>query len=155
MKVGIAWQGGTQQSRRVARSLELARLAPVLKVPGCSFVELQYVDCADEIRAFEADSGVRIASWELIRRDYEEAAALVSALDLVISVCTAVIHLGGALGRPVWVMVPHGCEWRYGESGGGMPWYPSVRLVRQDRIGDWGGVIEKVADSLREKVLNP
>ena len=71
------------------------------------------------------------------------------------SVCTAVIHLGGALGRPVWVMVPHGCEWRYGESGGGMPWYPSVRLVRQDRIGDWGGVIEKVADSLREKVLNP
>lgn len=154
MKVGIAWQGGTQRSRRSARSLELARLAPVLKVPECRFVELQYMDCTDEIRAFEADTGVHIASWDLIRQDYDEAAALVCALDLVISVCTAVIHLGGALGRPVWVMVPYGCEWRYGESGSAMPWYPSVRLVRQDRIGEWGSVIETVADSLREKAQN-
>jgi ADP-heptose:LPS heptosyltransferase len=83
-----------------------------------------------------------------VRTDYEETAALVSALDLVISVCTAVIHLGGALGRPVWVMAPYSPEWRYGIAGEEMPWYPSVRVFRQAAFGEWDAVVERVAQSL-------
>jgi hypothetical protein len=150
LKVGISWQGGTQKSRRLARSLPLTRLLPILQTGNAQFVDVQYTDCRDEIEALHAGTGVRVHSWDIVRSDYAETAALVSALDLVISVCTAVIHLGGALGRPVWVMVPYGCEWRYGIAGEEMPWYPSVRLLRQTSIGEWDAVIDKVAHGLHE-----
>ena len=71
-----------------------------------------------------------------------------TALDLTVSVCTAVIHLNGALGRPVWVMVPSVPEWRYGREGESMPWYPSVRLFRQRSSNDWDDVFSAVARAL-------
>ena len=76
---------------------------------------------------------------------------MVSARDLVISVDTAAVHLGGALGRPVWVMVPYSPEWRYGIAGEKMPWYPSVMMFRQPRYGEWEPVIARVADRLRQR----
>ena len=75
---------------------------------------------------------------------------MVCAVDLVISVCTAVIHLSGALGRPVWIMAPFSPEWRYGIQGRTMPWYPSARLFRQPAYNAWEPVIADVAKSLRE-----
>jgi hypothetical protein len=68
----------------------------------------------------------------------------VCALDLTVSVCTAVIHLSGALGRPVWIMAPYSPEWRYGHTGEAMPWYPAARVVRQPRYGDWDSVIAEI-----------
>ena len=88
--------------------------------------------------------------WPEVRADFEQTAALVGALDLVISVCTAVIHLGGALGRPVWVMAPFSPEWRYGIAGEEMPWYPSVRVFRQANYGEWDAVIDQASQALRE-----
>jgi len=150
LKIGISWQGGTQKSRQPVRSLPLAKWLPILKAGNAQFVDLQYMDFSAELAALRASTGVEVHSWEQVRADYEETAALVSALDLVISVCTAVIHLGGALGRPVWVMAPFSPEWRYGITGEDMPWYPSVRVHRQPAYGNWDVVVENVARSLHE-----
>jgi hypothetical protein len=119
-----------------------------LRQTNAHFVDLQYTDCSAELAALRKGTGIQIHSWDTVRTDYEETAALVSALDLVISVCTAVIHLGGALGRPVWVMAPYSPEWRYGIAGQEMPWYPSVRVFRQAAFGEWDAVVEWVAQSL-------
>ena len=149
LKVGLSWRGGTRLSRSHLRSLTLEQLLPVLAVRGVRFVDLQYTDSARE-RADLADArGLQIVHWPTALADYDETAALVSALDLTLSVCTAVVHLAGALGRPVWVMTPYSPEWRYGHAGDSMPWYPSARLVRQRHYGEWGPVIDGVVADLR------
>ena len=78
-----------------------------------------------------------------------KTAALISALDLVITVCSTVVHLAGALGRPTWVLAPHAPAWRYLLAGREMPWYPSVVLYRQSSHGDWNGVLSTVASDLQ------
>ena len=147
-KVGISWQGGTYTTRAPLRSIPLAQWAPLLALNGIHFIDMQYTDCAVEIVLVERSLGVRIHRWDVAREDFEETAALVAALDLVVSVCTTVIHLAGALGKPVWVMTPFSPEWRYGYSGEAMPWYPSARLFRQPAYGQWQPVIADVAQSL-------
>ena len=82
--------------------------------------------------------------------DFAETAAALTALDLVITVDTAVAHLAGSLGRPVWVLVAKVPDWRWGETGSRSPWYPSVRLFRQSRAGVWDDVIAEVARALRD-----
>ena len=93
-----------------------------------------------------ATSTVRVHSWQEVCTDYEQTAAL----DLVISVCTPVIHQGGALGKTVWIMVPYSPEWRYGIAGEEMPWYSSVRVFRQVALDEWDVMIENVAQCLAE-----
>ncbi|MCC7484462.1 MAG: glycosyltransferase family protein [Burkholderiales bacterium] len=148
LKVGLSWRGGTELSRARLRSVELAALAPLVAVAGVRFVDLQYHDTAAERAAFSRATGLPLVHWEDALGDYDETAALVVALDLVVSVCTAIVHLAGALGRPAWVMTPYSPEWRYGQAGEDMPWYPSVRLVRQARRGEWGPVIAMLARDL-------
>lgn len=150
LKVGISWIGGVRQTRRALRSLPLATLGELLGTRGAQFVSLQYTQgAAEEAELLRAATGTAIHHWPEAIADYEETAALVCALDLVISVCTSIVHLGGALGRPVWVMAPYSPEWRYGFSGDAMPWYPSVRIFRQPRHGDWTPVIASVTERLR------
>lgn len=153
LKVGISWRGGTVYTNRNRRTLSLDTLHPVLALPGVHWVNLQYGERAAEIAGCKAAQGITVADWpEAIDGDYDETAALVSGLDLVISVCTSVIHLAGALGRPVWVMVPHAPEWRYGLEGETMPWYPTVRLLRQTEAGSWQAVIERVSEGLARRL---
>ena len=85
----------------------------------------------------------------MVDRAFALSKADEAGLDLVISVCTTLIHLGGALGKPVWVLTPYSPEWRYGIRGERMPWYPSVRLFRQPGFGVWEPVMQGVAKSLR------
>jgi Tfp pilus assembly protein PilF len=151
-KIGVSWRGGTAHTRSGMRSLQLAQLAPVFAVPGAHFVSLQFDAEAEEVAAFSASSGVPLTYFSAAMADYDQTAALVSSLDLVISVCTAVIHLGGALGTPVWVMAPKVPEWRYGLEGEAMPWYPGNRVLRQSEAGDWAGLIERVAARLADKL---
>jgi len=149
LKVGISWKGGTVYTHRRRRTLSLDKLLPLLSTPDVHWINLQYGDRSTEIAALKEQQGIGIVDWtEAIDGDYDETAALVGALDLVISVCTSVIHLGGALGRPVRVMVPFAPEWRYGLQGETMPWYPSVRLHRQSDPGDWESVIERIRNEL-------
>jgi len=149
LKVGISWRGGTAATRTSRRSIELERWLPVLRVPGARFVSLQYTREYDALAAFSRTHDVGVTAWPEAIESFEETAALMAALDLVISVCNTAVHLGGALGRPVWVMAPHSAEWRYGVSGEAMSWYPSVTMLRQGAPGDWEPVIATAAAKLR------
>ncbi len=155
LKVGISWRGGTVFTHRERRTLSLMTLLPVLSVPGVRWINLQYGKRDREIAELQETRGIDIVDWpEAIDGDYDETAALVGALDLVISVCTSVVHLTGALGRPAWVMTALVPEWRYGLGGSTMPWYPGVRLFRQVTQGDWASVISGIELELRRKILS-
>ena len=143
LKVGISWTGGVRKTRRALRSIPLAEWAPILKIPGTRFVSLQYTPGAAEQAA-----SAGVVHWPEAIEDLEHTAALACALDLVVSVCTSIVHLTGALGRPAWVLAPHAPEWRYGAAGETMIWYPSVRMFRQPAPGDWRAPIAAVAERL-------
>lgn len=148
LKIGISWRGGRYYTNQQSRSVELINLMPILRQQTASFISLQYTDCQVELEQIQRSYGIEIHHWQEAIDDYDETAALVSALDLVISVQTAIVHLSGALGKPVWVLVPTTAEWRYLAEGDRMPWYPSARLFRQPCPGDWGTVIERVCTEL-------
>jgi tetratricopeptide (TPR) repeat protein len=152
LKVGIGWKGGTRASRSVLRSMELKDLQPLFTLPGTHFVSLQYGKCQGELDAFARESGVAIDHWQADIDDIDAYAALISSLDVVLSVCSAVIHLGGALGRPSWVMAPLVPEWRYGREAESMIWYPSVRMFRQEKSSEWGKVIANVRRALQKQI---
>lgn len=148
LKVGIAWTGGSLKTRSTIRSLALAQWVPILRASGATFVNLQYIDSAGEIAELGLRHGLTVHHWPEALDDYDETVALVGALDLVICVTTAVSDLAGAMGKPVWVMLPASPEWRFQLEGETMPWYPSMRLFRQQRLHDWQTVIEQVAGEL-------
>ena len=150
--IGISWRGGVTSTRRPLRSMQLSELRPLVQRKDAVFVSLQYGECHAEIEALLRSAGVRVHHWQEAIDDYDETAALVTALDLVISVQTAVVHLAGALGKPAWVLVPAVAEWRYLQSGDSMPWYPSLRLFRQQQAGQWQPVIAEVAVELARLV---
>lgn len=144
LKVGFSWRGGTIHTRNKLRSLGITQLLPLLGLSGVQFVSLQYGDCQNELSSFSSSHGFVVNHWPDAVDDIDEAAALVCALDLTISVQTAVVHLCGALGRPVWAMVPAVAEWRYQCSGETSPWYPSLRIFRQSTLGQWHDVIDRI-----------
>lgn len=151
LKVGISWRGGTTLSWKSKRSVTLEQLRPLLSVRGVQFVNLQYDATPEELEEFAAGSGISITHWPEAIANYEDTAALVCAVDLVISVCTAVVHLSGALGQTAWVMAPFVAEWRYGREGPDMIWYPSVRMFRQQKADAWAPVIGDVRRALQKR----
>ena len=100
----------------------------------------------EQDRAIFASSGITDFGADLT--DFLETAALIANLDLVISVDTAVAHLAGAMGKPAWILLKQRADWRWGEGSSESPWYPTARLVRQARQGDWAGVMTNVAEAL-------
>ncbi len=123
---------------------------PIFAVEGIQFIDIQYDSTGESCDVFCKTTGITISHWQDALDNYDETAALISALDLVVSVCTAVVHLGGALGKPVWVLALFSPEWRYMACGEAMPWYPSVRVFRQPCRDEWSLVIAKVAQELLE-----
>ncbi len=148
LKVGIAWRGGVPRTRQAMRSIPLAQWLPLLKNKDVQFVSLQHGSCAEELNAMATENNVRIAHWQKAVDDCDETAALIAALDVVITVCGSVVHLAGALGKTTWVLVPTCPEWRYLDSGGEMPWYPAVRLFRQSVAGAWQGPFADIMQRL-------
>ena len=148
MKVGIVWAGSPLHKNDRIRSIELERLAPLLDVPGVSWHALQVGRHAGDLARLPAPLKDRVADLSADLGDFAETAAAIMSLDLVITVDTAVAHLAGALGRPVWIMLPFDPDFRWLLERGDSPWYPSARLVRQDAPGDWAGVIAKVRATL-------
>lgn len=151
-KIGISWRGGMQSTRRALRSIDLAALSSLFGISRAHFIDLQYGDSSEERARLSAQSGHVLHSWPEMLGDLDELAALVAELDLVISVCTAVIHLAGALGRDVWVLVPSVPEWRYQAQGTRMPWYPSLRMFRQREGEDWSAVLNEVSQALHTRL---
>jgi tetratricopeptide (TPR) repeat protein len=147
-KIGLSWRGGVGYTGKTRRSLSLEQLLPVLRLPGIQFVNLQYTDVREEISKLKDRHSLVVHHWQEAIDDYDQTAALVCALDGVLTVCTAIVHLSGALGQRALVMVPYGADWRYGGAGERMAWYPSVRLVRQGRVGEWSDVLGEVSARL-------
>lgn len=143
--IGLSWVGGTSKTGRARRSMTLEDWLPLLKLPGMRFVSLQYTDCRAELAWLREAHGIEVAHWQEAIDDYDETAALVTALDAVASVCTAVVHLAGALDRPTQVAVPWWPAWPFMLEGEELPWYPSVRLARQTQPGEWRAPVERIS----------
>ena len=148
-RIGLAWSGTTLVPRHALRSIRLAQLAPLFSVEGPTFFSLQKGEGASQLR--ELNTPVLDFMDEC--RDLLDTAVLVEELDLVISIDTAVAHLAGALGKPVWLLTRFESDWRWMLAREDSPWYPTVRIFRQRRPGDWDEVVQRVAAALR--VLEP
>jgi uncharacterized protein (TIGR03032 family) len=159
LRVGIAWAGSPTQGNDRNRSAALADFAPLFEVPGVEWHSLQVGEKAEEIRGkSSAISGQRsavggqqvdIRDWRAEIKDWADTAAVVSQLDLVISVDTGVVHLAGALGVPTWVLLCYAPDWRWLLDRSDSPWYPRSRLFRQPRLKDWASVMVEAAAALR------
>ncbi|HXE56261.1 MAG TPA: tetratricopeptide repeat protein [Tepidisphaeraceae bacterium] len=148
LKVGLVWAGsGTHKNDR-RRSLALADLAPLAQVPGVRFVSLQKGPAAQQMRP--PPNELALLDWTESLGDLADTAALIGSLDLVITVDTAVAHLAGALAKPVWVLLPFSPDWRWMLERADSPWYPTMRLFRQPRPGDWRSVLGEIQARLRD-----
>ena len=145
-KIGLVWAGSPTHQNDRHRSSALAAFLPVVRTPGIAFYSVQKGERSQELRQLPPDCTVH--DLDALIRDYGDTALLLDALDLLISVDTAVAHLAGALGKPVWLLLPEVPDWRWGLEGETSPWYSSMRLFRQTRRGDWAGVMARVAEAL-------
>ena len=148
LKVGIVWAGSPTHLRDRFRSLSVRSLERLLQIPGISFYSLQKGPAAASLKT--ADSTVVDLGGELA--NFADTAAAIAHLDLVIGVDTAVVHLAGALGKPVWTLLPIPPDWRWLEAREDSPWYPTMRLFRQKSHGDWNEVVERVKSALQHEL---
>ncbi len=148
LKVGIAWQGNPEHTVDAVRSFRLADLAPMARVPGVTLVSLQKGYGTEQL----ATAGFPVVELgpQYAAGDWEETAAVVSVLDLVIGCDSSLVHLAGAIGHPTWVALTKVAEWRWGLDGDTTPWYPTARLFRQERPHDWAGAFRRMAGALSE-----
>ena len=148
LNVGLAWAGAPENTQNVRRSLPLAALAPLFDVPNVRLFSLKRE--GEALTSADASWSTRMTALPY-RNDFDGLAALVAALDLVISVDTSIAHLAGALNKPVWVLLAQVPDWRWLLSRPDSPWYPSARLFRQQTQGDWSDPVARVAQELRER----
>lgn len=150
-RIGIAWSGNARHQNDQNRSVPLETLQPLLALPA-GFHCLQRDLRPGDLPAFAMCGNLTFFGGDLL--DFADTAAMISQLDLVIAVDTAVAHLAGAMGWPVWVMLPFAPDWRWLQQGEATPWYPTARLFRQDAPGDWSGVIRKLCAALQVWLAN-
>jgi Flp pilus assembly protein TadD len=157
MHVGLVWQGNTSHKGDRFRSIPLEKFAPLARVEGVRLVSLQkgfgseqVEKCREELKVLEWSDPSDTTTEALL-----DTAAMMTCLDLVIAVDTSVAHLAGALGVPVWVAMPMANDWRWLLDRDDTPWYPTMRLFRQMRLGDWDEVIERMAAALDDRDVAP
>ncbi|QCO09875.1 tetratricopeptide repeat protein [Azospirillum brasilense] len=145
IRCGLVWAGRREHANDRRRSLPLAALAPLREVPGVQLVSLQVGPAAADLASWPE------ASFDAspLLTDFAATAAALASIDLVITVDTAVAHLAGSLGRPTWVLLPFAPDWRWMLGRTDSPWYPTVRLFRQSRVGDWSGPVSEVVRELQ------
>ena len=169
LRVGLAWAGSPSELHDRLRSVPLSHVGSALRTillppegpiisnkvvrsadPTIEFFSLQKGRPAAQAR--DPDVGITLTDFTAELADFADTAALISQLDLVITVDTAVAHLAGALGKPVWTLLPFVPHWRWMRQGDTTPWYPTMRLFRQTERGNWSDVIQRVAEELRQFV---
>ncbi len=153
LRVGLVWSSGIRFGERsifyagISKSMTLAQFGPLGAIPGVTFYSLQKGEPARE--AARPPAGMRLEDLGGELADFADSAALIQALDLVITVDTAAAHVAGALGKPVWNLVKYHPCWRWLRERADSPWYPAMRLFRQPTPGDWQSVVADVTDALR------
>ena len=147
-KIGIAWQGNPAKELDRLRSIRLEEFAPLAQMDGVRLLSLQKGRGIEQIGAV-AEKFVVTDLGNRIDDSFMDTAAVVMNLDLVITADTALAHLAGALGQQVWVALPVNADWRWLREREDSPWYPTMRLFRQSRVGDWSGVFQRMWDTLR------
>ena len=127
----------------------------ILSHEDCYFINLQYGDVKEELAQFQQQMDLMIYQDEEIDslQNLDDFAAQVSALDLVISTSNTTVHMAGALGKQVWTLLPYIPDWRWMLEREDTPWYPSMRLFRQNEIGDWSGVFDQVRSELEQYMV--
>jgi hypothetical protein len=152
-KVGICWQGSRTNTNDARRSVPLSQFAPLAEVSGVCLVSLQRGPGSEQVAAWTGPGRIVDLSdpAQSGSESWTESAALMRALDLVISVDTAVAHLAGGLGVPVWTALPFVPDWRWLQGRNDSPWYPTMRLFRQTRLGDWNDVVLRLREALLER----
>jgi Family of unknown function (DUF6165)/Tetratricopeptide repeat/Glycosyltransferase family 9 (heptosyltransferase) len=148
IKVGVCWQGSPTFLMDPFRSIPLSHFAPLAAVPGVTLVSLQKGPGEDQIEANRAAVPLAVFPELDAFEPFLDTAAVMQHLDLVISADTAIAHLAGALGRPVWLVLGTDCDWRWGADRSETPWYATARLFRQKRFADWPGVVAEMAAAL-------
>lgn len=146
LRVGLAWAGNPEHRNDRTRSLAFENLRPIVELPGVQCYSLQVGPRAGDLS--RTSWGAEIEDWGSRFHDFSDTARAIAQLDLVIAVDTAVAHLAGALGRPVWTLLPYAAEWRWMCKRSDSPWYPTMRLFRQTKPGDWAALIQRVCREL-------
>jgi tetratricopeptide (TPR) repeat protein len=146
-RIGLAVSGAIRE-RRETRTIPAGALAPLFEMEGIDWVVLQTEMRAEDRQALSAFDSVSFPGTA--PRDFGDTADSIAQLDLVLTVDTSLAHLAGAMGHPVWIMLPRGPDWRWGAEGPGTPWYPGARLFRQTEAGDWSGVVAEVSTALQQ-----
>jgi hypothetical protein len=146
LAVGVAWAGNPAHRNDRRRSLALAALSPLFALPGVDWRSLQKGAPAQEIAGLPAAQTLVPLPDDA---SFDDTAALVAELDLVISVDTSVAHLAGALGRPVWILLPFAPDWRWQLDSSDTHWYPTARLFRKAHTGEWSAVVDAVVAALQ------
>jgi tetratricopeptide (TPR) repeat protein len=147
LRVGVAWAGNPGYRNDQHRSVRLSRLLPLFSVKGVEYFALQKGAAAEQL-AF-LPPRFRVCDGSSQETDLAETAALVAQLDLVITTDTSIVHLAGALGKPLWVLLPYFCDWRWMLDRPTTPWYPTARLLRQRAQGDWDELFARAARDLK------
>ena len=148
-KIGLVWTGNPKFRNR-NRSCSLVDFAPLATIPGITFYSLQKGKASEEIS--HSPDGMEIINLENELNDFADTAAAIANLDLVISTDTAVVHLAGSIGKPVWTLLRRIPDWRWLLNRDDSPWYPSMRLFRQAVLHDWASVFEQVKKELIQEV---
>jgi hypothetical protein len=144
--VGLVWSGERSHDNDLNRSMRLAALAPLFDLPDLAFVSLQH-EVRDEDQALLESRG-DVSPIGAGFKDFADTAAAIAALDAVIAVDTAVAHLAGAMGKPLFLLLPFAADFRWLRGRADSPWYPSARLFRQPQFGDWDGVVKLLRQEL-------
>lgn len=153
-KVGIAWQGRASFRADRFRSIPLREFAPLADVAGVRLISLQKGHGSEQISELEGKFDVVDLGSQLdMEGAFLDTAAVMQSLDLVVTSDTAMAHLAGALGVPVWVLLSAAPDWRWLLRTSQSPWYPTMRLFRQTKLGNWAGVMAAVAAELKTKGL--
>ncbi|MGA3066514.1 MAG: tetratricopeptide repeat-containing glycosyltransferase family protein [Tepidisphaeraceae bacterium] len=148
-KIGLAWQGSPTFEGDRIRSIPLKQFAPLSQVPSTTLISLQKGVGVEQIEPNRPSLPLHVLGDLDQQSAFVDRAAIMTHLDLIITSDTSVAHLAGALGRPVWVLLSTGCDWRWLTARSDSPWYPTMRLYRQKTLGDWPTVFAEVAADLR------
>jgi hypothetical protein len=149
-RIGLAWTGRPTHPNDRRRSVPLQMLLPVAEAGPAAFVSLQKPFPARDLEMMGKFPFMTDLSDELT--DFGETAALIENLDLIVTVDTSMGHLAGALGKPVWILIPKAADWRWLLDRDDSPWYPSARLFRQQKPGAWDEPLQRLCAALSQEL---